>query len=63
MNPLLRVILSLLLVCIGLFCIFGFLATFEPMPRAVQLTWRAVYGVAGLACVGGLIRVWRKRVS
>ena len=55
--------LSLLLAAIVLFCVIGFLATFEPMPRAVQFTWRAVYGVAGLGCVGGLIRVWRKRVS
>ena len=63
MNPLLRVILSLLLVCVGLFCTLGFLATFEPLARAAQLTWRIVYGGVGLACVGGLIRVWRKRVS
>ena len=63
MSRILQVSLSLLLAAIMLFCVVGFLATFEPMPRAVRFTWRAVYGVAGLACVGGVIRVWRKRVS
>ena len=63
MSRILQVSLSLLLAAIVLFCVVGILGTFEPLPRAVQLIWRAVYGVAGLACVGGLIRVWRKRVS
>ena len=63
MSRILQVSLSLLLAAIMLFCVVGILGTFEPMPRAVQLTWRAVYGVAELACFGGVIRVWRKRVS
>jgi hypothetical protein len=63
MSRILQVSLSLILAAIVLFCIGGFLATFEPMPRTVQVTWRAVYGVAGLASVVGLIRVWRRSAT
>lgn len=33
------------------FCVFGFVATFEPMDATKQWMWRAVYGVIGLACI------------
>jgi hypothetical protein len=33
------------------FCVFGFMATFEPMDATRQLVWRAVYGAVGLVCL------------
>ena len=30
------------------FCVFGFRATFEPLPLHTQVLWRGVYGVGGL---------------
>ena len=32
-------------------CVFGFVATFEPMDATKQWVWRAVYGLGGLACI------------
>jgi hypothetical protein len=34
------------------FCVFGFVATFEPMAATKQWTWRVVYGVIAVACLG-----------
>jgi hypothetical protein len=41
------------------FCVFGFVATYEPMDAAKQWTWRIVYGIIGLACVLGF--AWSAR--
>jgi len=49
-----RPILILLLVLVLLFCVFGFMATFEPMERSVQLGWRFAYGSVGMACLAGV---------
>ena len=38
---------SVLLLAVAAFCAFGFLATFEPLPPAVQWTWRGIYIVLG----------------
>lgn len=40
----------ILLAVLG-FCVFGFLATFEPMDATQQLIWRALYGAVGLVCL------------
>jgi hypothetical protein len=58
MKTVLRLLLSLVLAAILVFCFFGFLATFEPLDRSVQVTWRVVYGIIGIACVGGFILIW-----
>ncbi|MCP4890282.1 MAG: hypothetical protein GY904_27255 [Planctomycetaceae bacterium] len=50
----LRVLAAIQFVLIGLFCGFGFLASFEPGPG--QLAWRTTYGVLGTGCV--LAVVW-----
>lgn len=50
----LRVLAAIQFVLIGLFCGFGFLASFEPGPG--QLAWRTTYGVIGTGCV--LAVVW-----
>jgi len=63
MNMLVRLLLSA--VCIGvlLFCCFGFMATFEPLDRSVQITWRVVYSVAGALAVTGVVLLNRPRRS
>jgi hypothetical protein len=58
MKIVLRLLLSLLLAAILLFYLFGFIATFEPLDRSIQVTWRIVYSVIGLACIGGFILIW-----
>lgn len=60
MKTVLRLLLSLLLAAVLLFCFFGFLATFEPLDRLIQMTWRGVYGIIGLACIGGFILIWMR---
>ena len=59
MNIVLKRLLSLILAGILLFSIFGFLATYEPLDRSVQLTWRMIYGIAGVLCIAGLVLVWK----
>ena len=58
-----RMAALLLLVVVFLFCIFGFLATFEPLDRSVQLTWRIVYVVAGAGALAGLVRMARRAAT
>ena len=60
MKLVIRMAALLLLVVVFLFCIFGFLATFEPLDRSVQLTWRIVYVVAGAGALAGLVRMARR---
>ena len=47
-------ILILVLLGLAAFCAFGFVATFEPIERDVQLAWRTAYGVVGLAALAGM---------
>ncbi len=53
-----RIVVSTTLFAAALFCLFGFLATYEP-PEAKTL--RVMYAVLGVACVAGgvLSTVWR----
>jgi hypothetical protein len=37
------------------FCVFGFMATFEPLDPTTQLTWRIVYGTVAIACIALVI--------
>ena len=52
-------ILSLLLLGAFAFCVFGFLATFEPIEH--PLPWRIGYGIGGLLAVLGIANLWRAR--
>ena len=46
---------SLLLMAVAAFCVFGFLATFEPTDNAAQfMAFRIGYSVIGLGCVVGV---------
>ena len=60
MNSILKVTLSLLLAGGVIFSFFGFLSTYEPLARSVQITWRIVYGGMGLACAAGLAGLWKR---
>ena len=46
---------SLLLLAVAAFCVFGFLATFEPTTNTAQfMTFRIGYSVIGLGCLVGV---------
>ena len=51
-----RVLIVVLLAFVMLFCVYGFMETYEPLPRNVQITWRLVYGGLIAACLGGITR-------
>lgn len=56
MKLLLPIIGSLLLLAVAAFCIFGFLATFEPSGSpGTFMAFRVGYAVVGLCCIGGMI--------
>ncbi|MBS33559.1 MAG: hypothetical protein CMO68_04040 [Verrucomicrobiales bacterium] len=60
----LRIFLSLILAAAALFCVYGLVATLEPMPAGIQWTWRGIYGlilVGNLAGLTHLIRGLRGR--
>lgn len=50
---LIKAIITLILLTVAAFCLFGFLATFEPGVKAAML-FRVGYAVAGAGC---LIRI------
>ena len=41
------------------FCVFGFIATYEPMPTRDRVIWRTVYALVGVAMTLGLFRLLR----
>ncbi len=49
-----------LLLAVAAFCVFGFLATFEPMQAAKQWTWRAIYVVVGGCSLAGVASSFRR---
>ncbi len=61
MNYMRRLLLSLPLMVVAGFCLFGFVGTFEPMPRVEQWLWRAVYLCSGSASVLTICWIWLGR--
>ena len=61
MTLLPRLLLSALCVCVLLFCCFGFMATFEPLERSVQIKFRVIYSVIGMLAVAGAFLLNRPR--
>lgn len=52
----LTVIGTLVLLAVAVFCVYGFLATFEPTDKpAMFLTFRIGYAAVGLGCMGGVL--------
>lgn len=54
-----RTLLALLLAAAALFCVFGFAATFEPMPGQTRWVFRAIYGLIFVGNVAGLAHLIR----
>jgi hypothetical protein len=52
MKIIVAILGSLLLLAVAAFCVFGFLATFEPTDNA--LAFRLGYTVIGLGCMIGI---------
>ena len=57
----LRLLLTGLLFGVLVFCVFGFMATYEPMRTITRWTWRVIYSVAGLFTLAGMVAAWRGR--
>ena len=55
-----RILLTLILLCVVAFSAFGFMATYEPMDDGSHLTWRIGYGIAIVASLFGVVRALRK---
>ncbi len=53
MTVIVRLLLALVLLALVAFCAFGFLATFEPLDRSTQVTWRLIHGFGGGLCLLG----------
>ena len=54
MKFMVRLLCALALILLLGFCLFGFIATFEPMPTRDRVIWRTVYSLAGIASTLGL---------
>jgi hypothetical protein len=55
MRLLVAILGSLFLLAVAGFCVFGFLATFEPTDRTAEfLAFRIGYGVVGIGCLIGI---------
>ena len=55
-----KILLALLLLCVAAFSAFGFLAAGEPMDDGSHLTWRIGYGIAIIASLYGVVRLFRR---
>jgi hypothetical protein len=58
MKFVLRLVLSVPLMAVVAFCLFGFMATFDPMPRVPQLIWRGIHALAGSASLITIFWMW-----
>jgi len=56
-----RVLIAALLVLVMLVLHLRLMATFEPMSRGIQITWRLAYGCQIAACLFGIVRQARPR--
>ena len=52
MSTLVHVLFALVLLAIAAFCVFGFMATFEP-PADANKPLRVIYGLVGVGCLAG----------
>ncbi len=55
-----RILVVLLALLVAGFCVFGFMATFEPLEGKTPLILRAVYLLGFLCSLGGLLYQVRK---
>ena len=58
----LKLIGAVFLLAVAGFCVFGFLASFEPLLPTEQWAFRGLYTVLGLACLAGAVRLaWPRK--
>jgi len=63
MKLILAIFGSLILLAVAAFCVFGFLATFEPTNNQGQfMAFRVGYSVIILGCIAGVIAMILKAV-
>jgi len=60
MRQLWRIVVGVLLLLVAGFCVFGFLASFEPGADPWHLT-KAIYGVVGIGCLAVAGRLFFRR--
>ncbi|MDA0285128.1 MAG: hypothetical protein O3B13_20405 [Planctomycetota bacterium] len=54
MKQLVAILSALFLLVVAAFCVFGFMATFEPTDRTTEfIAFRVAYGVIGVSCLLG----------
>ena len=58
-----RILLAVAFLAVATFCVFGFVASFEPLERSRQIAWRAVHGAGASVSLLGVAWVlcWRRR--
>ena len=61
METFARILLTLALLAIIGFCLFGFLATYESPDLLQRLPWQIGYGLGGLVCVFVAFKIWLPR--
>ena len=55
MRIIIAIVGSLFLLPIAAFCVFGFMATFEPDETLEYMVFRIGYTVIGLGCLAGVV--------
>lgn len=63
MNLVARAFLTLVLLGVLAFCVFGFLASYEYAESSRRLPWQLGYGAGGAVCLFYMARVWRRSAS
>lgn len=63
MNLIARAFLTLGLLAILAFCVFGFLASYEYSEPSRRLPWQLGYGTGGAVCLFATVLLWRFRRS
>jgi hypothetical protein len=61
MNLVVRSVLTLGLLAIIAFCVFGFLASYEYPEPSRRLPWQLGYGAGGMVCLFAAVSLWRLR--
>lgn len=59
LNIVLRTLLTLPLLALLAFCVFGFLASYESADLARRLPWQLGYAGLGVACLLCAVFLWR----
>jgi hypothetical protein len=54
-----RILLSAFFVITILFCVYGLIATLEPLPAATQWAWRGIYVLILIGNIAGLTHIIR----